>query len=36
MVRRVLDSTVDAVAYFHERRLVEVFYDPIHARSRLG
>lgn len=36
MVRRVLDSTVDVVAFFHERRLVEIYYDPIHARSRLG
>lgn len=34
-VRRVLDTTIDIVLFFHERQLVEVFYDPIYARSRL-
>lgn len=36
MIRRVLDTTIDVVLFFHERKLKEVFYDPIHARARLA
>lgn len=36
VVRLVLYTTIDVVLFFHERRLLEVFYDPIFARSKLA
>lgn len=36
MIKQVLTGTIDVVLYFHERKLKEIFYDPIYARSRLG
>lgn len=36
MIRQTLQTTVDVVLYYHERKLAEVFYDPMFARSRLG
>lgn len=36
MIKTVLSTTIDVVLYFHERKLVEVFYDPIFARSKMA
>lgn len=36
MIKRVLYATVDVVLFFHERKLVEVFYDPSYAKSQLA
>jgi type IV secretion system protein VirB11 len=35
-IRRVLYSTVDVVAFVAERKVTELFYDPVHARAQLG
>jgi type IV secretion system protein VirB11 len=34
-IRRVLYSTVDVVLFIRDRRLVEVFYDPVFARGKI-
>lgn len=36
MIKTVLQTTIDVVLYFHDRKLVEVFYDPIFARSKIA
>ncbi|WP_455476209.1 P-type DNA transfer ATPase VirB11 [Bartonella sp. B17] len=35
MIKRVLYTTVDVVLFFKNRKLFEVFYDPIFAKSKL-
>lgn len=35
MINRTLYTTVDVVLYFSERKLCEVFYDPVFAKSQL-
>lgn len=35
-IRRVLYSTVDVVAFVAERKVTELFYDPVHARDQLA
>jgi len=35
MIKLVLYTTVDVVLYFQDRKLMEVFYDPIFVRSKL-
>ncbi|WP_455474057.1 P-type DNA transfer ATPase VirB11 [Bartonella sp. B30(2025)] len=35
MIKRVLYTTVDVVLFFNNRKLSEVFYDPIFAKSKL-
>lgn len=36
MINRTLYTTIDVVLYFSERKLCEVFYDPIYAREQMG
>ena len=36
VLSRALSSTVDVVLFIRDRRLVEVFYDPVFARGRVG
>lgn len=35
MINRTLYSTIDVVLYFSERKLCEVFYDPIFAKQQM-
>lgn len=35
-ILQTLHQTVHVVLYIHARKLVEVFYDPIYAKSKLG
>lgn len=35
MIKMVLHTTVNVILFFHERKLVEVFYDPLFARSKM-
>lgn len=35
MIKRVLYTTIDVVLFFKERKLTEVFYDPIFSKSRM-
>ncbi|EJE4644415.1 P-type DNA transfer ATPase VirB11 [Vibrio parahaemolyticus] len=36
MIKLVLYTTIDVVLFFHERKLVEVFYDPIFAKKQMA
>lgn len=36
MIKHVLHTTIDVVLYFKDRKLVEVFYDPIFSKSRMA
>ena len=36
MIKLVLYSTIDVVLFFKDRKLVEVFYDPIFAKSKMA
>jgi len=36
MIKAVLSATVDVILFIHERKLLEVFYDPIFSKSRLA
>lgn len=36
MIKMVLYTTIDVVLYFQDRRLLEVFYDPIFSKSKLA
>ena len=36
MIKLVLYSTTDVVLFFKDRKLVEVFYDPIFAKSKMA
>lgn len=35
MINRTLYSTIDVVLYFSERKLCEIFYDPIFAKQQM-
>lgn len=35
VIRRLLHTTVDVVLHFHERKLTEVFYDPMFAKQQM-
>lgn len=35
MINRTLYSTIDVVLYFSERKLCEVFYDPVFAKEQM-
>lgn len=35
VVRLVLYTTIDVILFFHERRMLEVFYDPIFAKAKM-
>lgn len=35
MIKRVLHTTIDIVLFFKERKLAEVFYDPIFSKSNI-
>ena len=35
MIKLVLYTTIDVVLFFKDRKLVEVFYDPIFAKSKM-
>jgi type IV secretion system protein VirB11 len=35
-IRRVLHTTLDVVLFMAERKVTEIFYDPIFAKERLG
>lgn len=35
MINRTIYSTIDVVLYFSERKLCEVFYDPIFAKEKM-
>ena len=35
MIKLVLHTTVDVVLFFHERKLIEVFYDPIFSKAKI-
>ena len=36
MIKLVLYTTIDVVLFFKDRKLVEVFYDPIFAKSKMA
>jgi type IV secretion system protein VirB11 len=36
MIRNVLFTTIDVVLFIRDRRLVEIFYDPIFSKSKMG
>lgn len=36
LIKHVLHTTLDVVLYFSERKLVEVFYDPIFSKAKLA
>lgn len=36
MIKLVLHTTIDVVLYFKDRKLIEVFYDPIFSKSKLA
>lgn len=36
VIKRLLYTTVDVVLAFHERRLIEVFYDPMFAKQQMS
>jgi len=36
MIKRVLYTTLDVVLYFKDRKLTEIFYDPIFAKEKMG
>lgn len=36
MIKLVLYTTIDVVLFFHERKLVEVFYDPIFSKAKMA
>lgn len=36
MIKRTLYTTIDIVLYFYERKLCEIYYDPIFARTQLS
>lgn len=36
MIKLVLHTTVDVVLFFHERKLIEVFYDPIFSKAKMA
>lgn len=36
LIKHVLYTTLDVVLYFSERRLIEVFYDPVFAKSKMA
>lgn len=36
MIKSILYTTLDVVLYFENRKLIEVFYDPIFAKSKLN
>lgn len=35
VIKRLLHTTIDVVLQFHERRLTEVFYDPMFAKQQM-
>lgn len=35
VIKRLLHTTIDVVLHFHERRLTEVFYDPMFAKQQM-
>lgn len=35
-IKRVLYTTIDVVLFFRDRKLVEVFYDPIFSKSKMA
>lgn len=35
MINRKLYSTIDVALYFSERKLCEVFYDPVFAKEQM-
>lgn len=36
MIRFILHTTLDVILYFEDRKLIEVFYDPIFAKGKLN
>lgn len=36
MIKRVLYTTLDVVLYFKDRKLTEIFYDPIFSKTQMG
>lgn len=36
MIKLVLYTTIDVVLFFKDRKLVEVFYDPIFSKSKMA
>ena len=36
MIKLVLYTTLDVVLYFKDRKLVEIFYDPVFAKSKVA
>jgi type IV secretion system protein VirB11 len=35
MIKLVLHTTIDIVLFFKERKLIEVFYDPVFSKSKM-
>jgi type IV secretion system protein VirB11 len=35
MIKLVLHTTIDIVLFFNERKLIEVFYDPVFSKSKI-
>jgi len=35
VIKRLLHTTIDIVLHFHERKLTEVFYDPMFAKQQM-